>query len=333
MWSLENEILHCGGDGLSASAEQELAKLGLMVKALDPTRPITYEADLDPDGVADVLGLHYPHEFPDFVDWPDTAYWMDQPITRTWMPGGQWIWDRQKPLYIGEYLWVPDSAAQVFTVLFGDPAYTDAPGYRNQAKELTWRMQTEAYRDYGVSAFCPWTMFEDPAASGTPLALNTNLNALYQAQAAAYHPNAVFVKEYDTRFFVASCPVDQSCSPDGREVVEGVWITPKDALAANLAGTMPLSPPAVVTMQELLRFDSEATLLADARTRVWGPALAPRLVTFRGGAMILEPWDPEHSSEEIKIDIVKLKDLVPPLGEPFSRLWSDGKVWRPVAVG
>lgn len=140
-------------------------------------------------------------------------------------------------------------------------------------------------------------------------------------------------RRYDTRFFLASCPADQVCSPDGREVVEGVWTTARAALAANLTGAMPLSPPAAVTLQELLRFDDEATLLAGARTRTWGSALAPRLVIFEGGPLLVEPWDPEYSKEELVIDPERLQRSVLPVGEPFSRLWSDAGVWRPVAAG
>jgi len=202
LWSLENEILHCGGERAYSATDQQLAAMGRLVKAADPTRPITYEADLDPGGEADALGLHYPHEFPDYQVWPNSAYWMDQSIARDWVPGGQWIWDRAKPLYIGEFLWVPSTSASVFTILFGDDAYSDPAYYRNLAKGMTWRMQIEAYRYYGVNGICPWTMFEDPAASSNPFDLNPGSNYLYQAQKAAYDPNAVFVQEYNTRFFV-----------------------------------------------------------------------------------------------------------------------------------
>ena len=89
LWSMENEILHCGGEKLYSGTEDQLAAMGAIMKSLDPTRPITYEADLDPDGEADALGLHYPHEFPDYHVWPNDAYWMAQPIARDWMPGGQ----------------------------------------------------------------------------------------------------------------------------------------------------------------------------------------------------------------------------------------------------
>ena len=201
LWSLENEILHCGGEKLFSSTADDLAALGATVKGLDPTRPITYEADLDPGGEADVLGLHYPHEFPDFHVWPNDAYWMNQPIARDWMPGGQWTWDKAKPLYIGEFLWVPGTSAADFTILFGDNAYFDPDHYRNLSKGLTWQMQIEAYRAYGVNGMAPWTEFEDPSVVWGVFDLHPEANYLYQVQKAAYEPNAVFVDQYPARFF------------------------------------------------------------------------------------------------------------------------------------
>jgi hypothetical protein len=126
---------------------------------------------------------------------------MNQPIARDWVPGGQWLWDRAKPLYIGEFLWIPSTSAADFTILFGDDAYSDPAYYRNLAKGMTWRMQIEAYRAYGVNGICPWTMFEDPAVPWGVFTLNPGQNYLYQVQKAAYDPNAVFAEEYNTRFF------------------------------------------------------------------------------------------------------------------------------------
>ena len=203
LWSLENEILHCGGERLFGGTEADLAALGSVVKGLDPTRPITYEADLDPNGEADVLGLHYPHEFPDYHVWPSEAYWMSQPIARDWMPGGQWVWDRSKPLYIGEFLWVPGTAAENFTILFGDDAYFDPVHFRNLSKGLTWQMQIQAYRAYGVNGMSPWTEFEDPSVVWGVFDLHPESNYLYQAQKAAYEPNGVFVDQYNTHFFTS----------------------------------------------------------------------------------------------------------------------------------
>ena len=201
LWSLENEILHCGGDKLYSATPAQLGAMGRVVKGMDPTRPITFEADLDPGGEASALGLHYPHEYPDYQVWPNAAWWMDQSIARSWMPGGQWIWDHSKPLYIGEFLWVPSSSPADFTILFGDDAYADPSYYRNQAKGMTWRMAIEAYRGYGVNGLNPWTMFEDPVVSWGTFDLQPTNNYLYQVQKAAYEPNAVFPEEYNTRFF------------------------------------------------------------------------------------------------------------------------------------
>ncbi len=201
LWSLENEILHCGGDRLYAATPAQLGAMGRVVKGMDPTRPITFEADLDPGGEATVLGLHYPHEYPDYQVWPNAAWWMDENIARTWVPGGQWKWDHAKPLYIGEFLWVPSHSPADFTILFGDDAYADPDYYRNQAKGMTWRMAIEAYRGYGVNGIGPWTMFEDPAVSGSVFDLQPTSNYLYQVQKSAYAPNGVFPEEYNTRFF------------------------------------------------------------------------------------------------------------------------------------
>lgn len=201
LWSLENEILSCGGQTLYSGTATNLAALGITLKGLDPTRLITYESDLDPGGVTDVLGLHYPHEFPDYHVWPNDAYWMNQPIPRDWMPGGQWVWDHSKPLYIGEFLWVPSTSAAVFTILFGDDAYFNPAYYRNLSKGLTWQMQIQAYRAYGVNGMCPWTEFEDPGTAGSVFDLNPGSNYLYQVQKAAYAPNGVYMDQYNLRFF------------------------------------------------------------------------------------------------------------------------------------
>lgn len=256
MWSLENELLHCGAGNIYAGTEAELAKLGSLVKQLDPTRPITYEADLDPGGIADVIGLHYPHEFPDYHLWPNTAYWMDKPIPVRFAPGGVWQWDRQKPLYIGEFLWVPASSPDGFTILYGDEPYADLSAYRNEAKVWTWRMQIEAYRDYGVSGMCPWTMFEDVATTWGTLDLNPEENLLYQAQKEAYHPNAVFVKEYDSRFFIGET-VERSLSLHNDTMRHADYTLRWTVGGKSNARTFPMQP--AERRQETIAFQAPAT--------------------------------------------------------------------------
>jgi 8-oxo-dGTP pyrophosphatase MutT (NUDIX family) len=137
-------------------------------------------------------------------------------------------------------------------------------------------------------------------------------------------------RRFDTRFFIAFMPPGQACSPDCRETVEGIWVRPEEGLAANLRGEIPLSPPTVVTLHQLLPYRSAGDLEAALKTRSWGEPMLPRLVRLPRGAMIVEPWDPEYDRERVPSE--DLEEHVLPWSEPFSRIWFHGGLWRPVAV-
>lgn len=141
-----------------------------------------------------------------------------------------------------------------------------------------------------------------------------------------------FRPRFDTRFFLAFVPTDQECSPDKRETTHGIWLTPEQALAANLKGETPLSPPTLVTLQELLQYKSLRELQEEATGRGWGEPRVPRLVPVEKGAVILEPWDPMIREKDLEFDFATLKTLVLPVGAPFSRLWLYEGIWRPVGV-
>ncbi|MCS7266155.1 MAG: hypothetical protein NZ805_15145 [Armatimonadetes bacterium] len=198
MWSLENEFYGSRANDDTPEVEANLAKMGLIVKSEDPTRPITYESDGDPGGVTDVIGIHYPNEFPDRRLWPNNAFWMEEPRFITGGGGMFWdkkpfLWDRKKPLYIGEFLWVPSKDPSTQTLFFGDEAYKDHRRYWLKAKAIAWRMQILAYRHYGVSGISPWTVVEGGSLDET--------NPLWVAQRDMYRPLSAFVREYDRRFF------------------------------------------------------------------------------------------------------------------------------------
>ena len=194
MISLENEILHCGGNRVPET-ERRLAEAGRFVKQLDPTRPILYDGDGDPEGVADVINLHYPMDFNQRNLWPDAAYWLETGMEVGGWPRAFFQWDRKKPLYFGEFLHLQHfREADPYSVLLGDRAYVGHEEAMARAKAAAWEMQTRAYRACGVSGMCPWTLTE----TGT---FPSNDNPRYLAVKRAYQPNAAFVREYDTRFF------------------------------------------------------------------------------------------------------------------------------------
>ncbi len=199
MWSLENEFTGGRANDNTPFPKEQLIRLGKLVKQLDPTRPIVYESDGDPGGVADVIGIHYPHEYPDYTCWPNEGYWLDKPSPGSGGGGiflnGEkaFLWKRDKPLYIGEFLWVPSSDPAPHTIFFGDDAYIDYNHYRNLAKAEAWKMQILAYRVQGVSGICPWTVTE-----GGPLIV---YNPLYRAHQEMYQPIAAYCLDYDRSFF------------------------------------------------------------------------------------------------------------------------------------
>lgn len=139
-------------------------------------------------------------------------------------------------------------------------------------------------------------------------------------------------RRFDTRFFVAALPEGQEGRPDMREITEGLWASPRQALAGNLAGRTPLSPPTLVTLQAFLYYPTLAALRQGIAGRGWGEPIFPRLVLMGKGAgsVIIEPWDPMYAHEDLRVDAAKLPEGLLPAGAPFSRLWNDRGVWKPV---
>jgi len=189
IWSVENEILLCGGDQ-EERCKKELITLGDIIKQLDPTRPIMYEGDFDLPN-ADIINLHYPHEYPEWTVFPNEAYFLDNPVIIDSYPRTEFLWDRKKPLYIGEFLWIPPFSPHPHTIFYGDKVYTDFDLYRKKAKAQAWKMYVEAFRSQGVNGVCPWNVLE---GGEYPTPLSETVTEVFQ-------PLFGFVKEYTTHFF------------------------------------------------------------------------------------------------------------------------------------
>jgi 8-oxo-dGTP pyrophosphatase MutT (NUDIX family) len=138
-------------------------------------------------------------------------------------------------------------------------------------------------------------------------------------------------RRYDTRFFLTILDEEQVSRPDRRETVHGLWTTPRQGLMENLGGRVPLSPPTLVTLHELSGYRRIEDIEKDLETRAWGAALIPRLVPMQNGAVILEPWDPQHGRDDITFDPQTLAKAVLPIEAPFSRIWLNNGIWRAVA--
>ncbi len=201
MYSLENELRHCLGDSPRAPLlEAGLVRMASAIRQVD-SKPLTFEADGDPGstptsgGATDVIGIHYPNEYPGKRLWPNDAYWMNDPrkLSMFWKGNSPFLWDRKKPVYIGEYLWIGENSSPApHTVFFGDEAYRDFLGYSARAKAESWKMQILALRSYGANG-SPWTMNENG-----PL---DEHNPTWLAHQQMYRPLAAFSHDYDSRFW------------------------------------------------------------------------------------------------------------------------------------
>jgi 8-oxo-dGTP pyrophosphatase MutT (NUDIX family) len=140
----------------------------------------------------------------------------------------------------------------------------------------------------------------------------------------------VMKRRFDTRFFLALMPENQTCRPDQKETTDGLWITPRNALAGNLSGEIPLSPPTLVTLHDLQRCPSLDGLMKSVSDRSWGNAIEPRVVSLERGVIIIEPWDPMYGEDHINIEKSTFEEYLLGPEEPFSRLWHDGQLWRPI---
>ena len=99
-------------------------------------------------------------------------------------------------------------------------------------------------------------------------------------------------RRYDTRFFLAVAPEDQTAWHDGRELTNSCWVTPNNALAKAEAGEWTIIFPTLrnVLMLRDFRTTEEAEAAAKSKRNI--EAIQPRIVKDVKGVRILVPGDP-----------------------------------------
>jgi len=76
------------------------------------------------------------------------------------------------------------------------------------------------------------------------------------------------VRRFDARFYIAACPSDQEPTPLTGEVATGRWLVLRAAVRDHSAGTLPMWPPTISNLMELVPFDSVGAALAGAPSEV-----------------------------------------------------------------
>ena len=97
-------------------------------------------------------------------------------------------------------------------------------------------------------------------------------------------------KRFDTRFFIAAAPTAQTAAHDGTELVEQLWIAPKEALARK--ASLKLLTPTQKTLEPIGRFASVAEAMAWASRAA--PGRARRCRASPSGREGLRPVMPDE---------------------------------------
>lgn len=100
-------------------------------------------------------------------------------------------------------------------------------------------------------------------------------------------------KRFDTRFFVAVLPANQSAIHDGHEATALEWLTPQAALALYEQGEIDMAPPQIMTLLDLSRFSHPEQVLDHARGRP-APLIQPYHFEQDGARVLAFPGDEQH---------------------------------------
>jgi 8-oxo-dGTP pyrophosphatase MutT (NUDIX family) len=104
-------------------------------------------------------------------------------------------------------------------------------------------------------------------------------------------------RRYDTRFFLAAAPPNQTPLHDDHEVIANEWLRPEDGIARCKAGELTMMPPTLSSLRAISRFDTAAEALAAATEIKDVPTILPRVIAVDGGVRIVLPGDPNYDGE------------------------------------
>ena len=104
-------------------------------------------------------------------------------------------------------------------------------------------------------------------------------------------------RRFDTRFFVAQAPADQTALHDNEETTDSVWLAPRAALEQYRDGRIDLAPPQIMSLAHLARHASVASVL-DAARRQPPPLILPQPFDHDGVRVLCYPGDAMHPVRE-----------------------------------
>lgn len=129
-------------------------------------------------------------------------------------------------------------------------------------------------------------------------------------------------RRYDTRFFIAQAPANQTAGHDQHELTSSAWVRPEEALVRGARREWTIIFPTVKNLLLLRAHPTCAQALAAARARTEFPVNQPRVLTRDGQARVVLPGDdgydqaPEDASaSDPRAWLSWTEEVLGPLGE------------------
>ena len=105
-------------------------------------------------------------------------------------------------------------------------------------------------------------------------------------------------RRFDTWFFIARLPDNQTGEHDGSELTDSLWINPKEALKKAFNGDIQMIMPTIKNLQQCENYDSASKLLEDQKKLTSDdiPAILPKFFKKDGNWVGLLPDDPDYKN-------------------------------------
>lgn len=107
-------------------------------------------------------------------------------------------------------------------------------------------------------------------------------------------------RRFDTHFFLIAAPVEQAGHHDGTEAVEGIWVSPAQAIADADAGRRVMLPPTRLNLFKLTKDRTVAEAVDRARASKVVTVL-PQVVKDDGGRKLVIPIEAGYGMSEYRV--------------------------------
>lgn len=107
-------------------------------------------------------------------------------------------------------------------------------------------------------------------------------------------------RRFDTHFFLIAAPVEQAGHHDGTEAVEGIWVSPAQAIADADAGRRVILPPTRLNLLKLTKDQTVAEAVERARASKVVTVL-PQVVKDDSGRKLVIPIEAGYGMSEYRV--------------------------------